>query len=291
MGTSLGIYFWHVIVSSSRLPSNKLTLLIRLSYSDILGVQRRYSSQDLSVERTTRHFERKKRRRRKTMDPQHDQVLPLQLVSEQDDAEARAIKSRLAVLVNLDDPSNVGPTQAAAEFDGWLMSEANRRLDIFLQRQGQDRYDVTLEEKQRLGTDSVRSLGPDTEGHLNDLFEGLAKLASSFPPFHPKQDRLLDFLTALAALPPRQAPNVTPLWRLYDGDELRVPDHPGWEMMNLWPFGDPGEDVTRLLVSSFEHEAECEPFQFIKSTHLMHLYHRSRHFVTNFRISWSRAHN
>lgn len=188
------------------------------------------------------------------MNPENDQVLPLQLFSELDNAEAKAIKSRLTVLIN---DSSVEATQAAAEFDAWLISEANRRLGIFLQRNGQDRYEVTADEKQR-GIDSVRSIGPDTESHLNDLFEGIAKLCSSFAPFHPKQNLLLAFLEALGTLPPRQVPNVTPLWRLYDGNELSVPDHPGWEMMNLWPFGNPEEDVSRLLVSNFEHEAECK---------------------------------
>lgn len=182
-----------------------------------------------------------------------DAPLPLQLVTDQDNADAIAIKARLEALVS----GSVTPPQAAVAFDAWVVSEAEHRLGLFKTRSGPDRYEPTTDEVAR-GIDSVRSIGPNPQGHISDLFEGIAKLCSSFPPFHATQDVVIHFIKALDALPARHVPNVTPAWRLYDGNtgELRTLDHPGWDTMELWAFRDPEGDLAGLVKDSFRNEAE-----------------------------------
>lgn len=184
-----------------------------------------------------------------------DKPLPLQLYTDNDNAETIAVKSRLESLVTGD----ITPTRAALDFDSWVVNEAERRLEVFKGRNGQARYDPTPEEVAR-GIDNVRSIGPNPEGHINDISEGIAKLSSSFPPFHPSQDLIIEFLEALRGLPQHEAPNVTPIWRLYDGNtgELKIPDHPGWDIMKLWAFDDPESDLATLVKDRFREEAESK---------------------------------
>lgn len=184
-----------------------------------------------------------------------DKLLPLQLFTQDDDDDAIAIKSRLEAVIN----GSVTPTQAAIDFDAWLAHEAEQRLEAFQKRTGQDRYDLTAEEEER-GIHSLRSIGPDPEGHINHLFEGIAKLCSSFPPFHAAQSLIIEFLEALRALPQHDVPTVTPIWRLYDGNtgELSVQDHPGWDMIRLWPFTDPDCALSNLVKSELRKESESK---------------------------------
>lgn len=184
-----------------------------------------------------------------------DKPLPLQLFTEDDDDDAIAIRSRLEALIN----GSVLPTQAAIDFDAWLVREAEQRLKAFQKRIGQDRYDLTAEEEER-GVRSLRSIGPDPEGHINHLFEGIARLCSSFPPFHAAQSLLIEFLEALRALQQHDVPTVTPIWRLYDGNtgELSVQDHPGWDMIRLWPFTDPDGVLSNLVKSKLRKESESK---------------------------------
>lgn len=182
-----------------------------------------------------------------------DKPLPLQLFLDHDDAESVSVKSRLEALVT----GVVAPTRAAHDFDLWVVREAKLRLEIFKTRTGQARYGLTPEEVAQ-GIDGISSIGPDPYSPVNDIFEGIAKLCSSFPPFHPSLDLIVEFLETLMALPERTVPTITPYWRLYDGitGELAVPDHPGWDTTKLWAFSDSGSDVAMWARDRFREEAE-----------------------------------
>lgn len=178
-----------------------------------------------------------------------DKPLALKLPTDDGDARTREVITRLQALL----AGTTTPSQAAHDLNAWVVREAEQRLPSFKTRTGQARYDVTPEESSR-GIDDIRAVGPYPEGIVNRLFEAIAKICSSFPPFHPSQNLIIDFLKALRAIPVQEVPHVTPIWRL----NRSGPDAPGWDMMKLWPFEDEKEDLAGLTEPHFREEAESK---------------------------------
>ncbi|CAN8099974.1 unnamed protein product [Discula destructiva] len=176
-----------------------------------------------------------------------DQPLALQFPAVECDEEEESVKAHLQALLH----GSTTPSQAADDFNAWVVDKAEQRLHSFKTRTGQARYEGTPEEESR-GIDDIRAVGPYPERLLNKLFEAIAKICSSFPPFHAGEDLILDFLNALRATPVQEVPHVTPTWRL----ESSGPDAPGWEVMKLWPFEDAEGDLANLTQSKFREEAE-----------------------------------
>ncbi|EGN96878.1 hypothetical protein SERLA73DRAFT_185094 [Serpula lacrymans var. lacrymans S7.3] len=149
-----------------------------------------------------------------------DEPLDLQLFRDDDDEEDVLYKKRLFALMN----GNVTPSEAAAAFDAWVVDEANTRLKELMKRP--DPRNLTSEDEER-GIVSMRAIAPNPSGNIELVFPSIAKLCSAFPPHHPGQDRIIQFLEALRAMPEHQVPEGVPA-------EDRN-DH--YEMTTLWPFG------------------------------------------------------
>lgn len=149
-----------------------------------------------------------------------EKPLDLQLFRDDDDNEDLFYKKRLHALVNGD----VTPSTAAADFDAWIVDEANTRLKELMKRP--DPRNLTPEEEEQ-GV-SLRAVAPNPSGSIEMVFQSIARLCSAFPPYHPGQDRIIQFLEVLRAMPEHQVPDGVPA---EDPDDH---DH----MVSLWPFGD-----------------------------------------------------
>ena len=158
--------------------------------------------------------------------------LELRLFRDDDDEEDLLYKKKLYALVNGD----VTPSQAATDFDAWIVDEANIQLREFVKRP--DLENLTPEEKAR-GIVSLRALAPNPSGNIEMVFKSVARLCSAFPPYHPGQDRIIHFLEALRAMPEHQVP---------DG----VPKGDSYHMVTLWPFG----ENWMALAELFRREAD-----------------------------------
>ena len=146
--------------------------------------------------------------------------LELRLFNDDDDEEDLLYKKKLYALVNGD----VTSSQAATDFDAWIVDEANTRLKEFMKRP--DLKNLTSEEEER-GIVSLRALAPNPSGDIEMVFKSVARLCSAFPPYHPGQDRIIHFLEALRAVPEHQVPDGAPKGDSDDHDQ----------MITLWPFG------------------------------------------------------
>jgi hypothetical protein len=147
-------------------------------------------------------------------------ALELRLFNDDDDEEDLLYKKKLYALVNGD----VTPSQAATDFDAWIVDEANTRLKEFMKRP--DIKNLTSEEEER-GIVSLRALAPNPSGDIEMVFKSVARLCSAFPPYHPGQDRIIHFLEALRAVPEHQVPDGAPKGDSDDHDQT----------ITLWPFG------------------------------------------------------
>ena len=160
--------------------------------------------------------------------------LALQLFRDDDDDEDVFYKKKLEALVN----GNVTPSQAASDFDAWIIDENNKRLAEFMKRQN-PRGPTPEEEEQDISPGGIM---PNTSGYIGMVFPSIARLCSAFPPFHAGQDRIIQFLEALRAMPEHQAPDHNPSGG--PGDKV--------DMITLWPFG----DNWMALAEVFRREAE-----------------------------------
>ena len=145
------------------------------------------------------------------------QPLDLQLYDEYDDEEDLYYKKRLESLVL----GEITPAKAASNFDAWVTTESSAKLDKLKQRPNGRK--LTAEEEER-GVHE-RAIAPNASGYIEMVFPTIARLLSAFPPSHPGQDSVIQFLEALRALPKHEAP---------DG----INAEPGGDdMIILWPFG------------------------------------------------------
>ncbi len=101
-------------------------------------------------------------------------VLDLYLFRDDDDEEDLTCKRMLQALVHCE----VTPPQTAADFDSWVVQDANRRLAKLLQRA--DPRSLTAEEDQQGLT--LRAISPNASGKIELVFPMIAKLCSAFPP-------------------------------------------------------------------------------------------------------------
>ncbi|KAJ0273996.1 hypothetical protein COL940_009592 [Colletotrichum noveboracense] len=160
-------------------------------------------------------------------------VLSLNLFADDDDEEDILYKRKLQNLID----GTVTPSEAAADFDAWVVQDANNRLKQLLKRP--DPKNLTPEEEAK-GM-SLRAIAPNASGSIDLEFPTIAKLCSAFPPFHPGQDAIVQFLEALRAMPDHQVPDGIPNG---DGDDSHF--------ITLWPFGDDWMALTEI----FRREAE-----------------------------------
>jgi len=151
--------------------------------------------------------------------PSDSEPLDVQLFRDDDDDEDLVYKKKLHALV----VGDVTPSEAATDFDAWIVGESNMRLKELMKRP--DPRNLTPEEEEQ-GL-SLRALAPNASGYIEMVFPSIAKLLSAFPPFHPKQDSIIQFLEALRAMPEHQVPDGIPAGASNDGDH----------MITLWPFG------------------------------------------------------
>ncbi|KAK1848591.1 hypothetical protein CCHR01_08789 [Colletotrichum chrysophilum] len=150
-------------------------------------------------------------------------VLSLNLFADDDDEEDILYKRKLQNLID----GTVTPSEAAADFDAWVVQDANNRLKQLLKKEAKGM--------------SLRAIAPNASGSIDLVFPTIAKLCSAFPPFHPGQDAIVQFLEALRAMPDHQVPDGIPNG---DGDDSHF--------ITLWPFGDDWMALTEI----FRREAE-----------------------------------
>ncbi|EQB57551.1 hypothetical protein CGLO_02308 [Colletotrichum gloeosporioides Cg-14] len=160
-------------------------------------------------------------------------VLSLNLFTDDDDEEDILYKGKLQNLID----GTVTPSEAADDFDAWVVRDANNRLKELLKRP--DPKNLTSEEEAK-GM-SLRAIAPNASGSIDLVFPTIAKLCSAFPPFHPGQDAIVQFLEALRAMPKHQVPDGIP-----DGDEDDS------HLITLWPFGEDWMALTEI----FRREAD-----------------------------------
>jgi Protein of unknown function (DUF3632) len=152
-------------------------------------------------------------------EPSDVEPLDLQLFRDDSDDEGQLCDGILHALVN----GNLTPSQAAANFDAWIVNDTNVRLEKLMKRP--DPRNLTPEEEER--GESMRAIAPNPSGCIELAFQSITKLCSAFPPYHPGQDRILQFIKALRALPEHQVPAGVPAENSDDSDQ----------MLTLWPFG------------------------------------------------------
>lgn len=150
--------------------------------------------------------------------------LPLKLIEDWDTEEVIQRKQKLEALAN----GNVTPNDAAIELNITVVQEANARRQSLLQRPN-PRNLTSEEEKQ--GIPSMRAIAPNPSGDLEELIQWIARLCSAFPPYHPGQDRIIEFLTVLRDLPRQEVPDGVPP---EEGSDEPYPT------ITLWAFEDLG---------------------------------------------------
>ncbi|KAI0438912.1 hypothetical protein F4803DRAFT_554544 [Xylaria telfairii] len=147
-----------------------------------------------------------------------DTPLNVQLFKEDDDQDDLAHKKIIHALIT----GAVTPAAAARDFDAWVMAESSRRHEKLALRAD---WDNLTAEEQASGM-TMRMLTPNASGYIEDAFTTLAKLLPAFPPAHEGQDRIVQFLLELRALPRHDAPDS-----IADAEAREV------RYIKLWPFG------------------------------------------------------
>ncbi|KLU91502.1 hypothetical protein MAPG_10020, partial [Magnaporthiopsis poae ATCC 64411] len=175
-------------------------------------------------------------------------VFEPRLFDEDDDAEDLAYKRILDALLK----GMSTPARAAADMDALVTTEANKRLETLKQRDPPLRL-TPEEEEQGL---TPRLVGPNPQRWMEMMTTTIAKICSAFPPAHPAQDALVDFLRELRDMPKHEVP---------DGDY----EDPGAVVVRprtftLWPFG---ETSVEYLAEKFRREAEdlAYPFSHVET--------------------------
>ncbi|PYI31620.1 hypothetical protein BP00DRAFT_343510 [Aspergillus indologenus CBS 114.80] len=149
--------------------------------------------------------------------------LPLNLYKEWDNEEDLAYKNILVSLVKGD----LDPSEAARQIDAVLLQYYTSRYDLLRSRPNP--YQLTPEETAR-GVTSICEIASSAPGQVKIIFEWIAVLCSAFPPGHLAQDRIIDFLTALRAIPLHRVLYLGP-----DSNEGK--DVEPFLEVELWPLG------------------------------------------------------
>ena len=161
--------------------------------------------------------------------------LPLKLYSEHDDEEDLSIKKRLEALVK----GNTSPRQTAIDLDTTITEDTNQKQKEIMKRPDQQ----ALTPEERTQGINMYDLVPNPRSAIQTIFLSLARLCSAFPPYHPGQTRIVEFLEALRELPRHE---------VYTGCPCEEPDEP-YPTVLLWPLGGDWEGVAEL----FEYEITC----------------------------------
>lgn len=119
------------------------------------------------------------------------------------------------------------PAEAAHELDGWVMRESTRLLEEFRARPELVKSDAFV---------VSRATTPNASGLVEHFFRGFPRLCSIFPPHHPGQTRIVEFLEALLAMPTHDAPDS-----FSSADDLS-----NVSMITLWPRGAIEPDTFRI---------------------------------------------
>ncbi|KAK6839465.1 hypothetical protein PG987_005331 [Apiospora arundinis] len=136
------------------------------------------------------------------------------------------------------------PADAAHELDAWVTRESTRLLEEF-------RAKPELVKKDDSDNTVHRATTPNASGLVERFFQGFPRLCAIFPPHHPGQTRVIEFLKALLAMPQHNAPDSFP-----DADDLS-----NVTMMTLWPRGVIEPDTFRIYdaeLTSVGERAELE---------------------------------
>ncbi|KAI6087577.1 hypothetical protein F4821DRAFT_236135 [Hypoxylon rubiginosum] len=130
------------------------------------------------------------------MAAQQDEPRPLVLeLYEDDEPMNQFCKGVMQSLAN----GSGTPSQAATDFDAWVVNESSRRLRKHLEQP---------EHIQKSEDGSVlRTCTPNASGYVDHFFQAFPSLCSVFSPYHAGQTRVIQFLEALMAMPEHQAPD------------------------------------------------------------------------------------
>lgn len=163
------------------------------------------------------------------------QPLDIKLFAPHDDDEDLFFKKLLLSLVG----GEITPDQAANDLDKWIVEKANK--DFEERKKHPDPWNVPSPE-------DPSCVAPNPSGLITCFFESFARLGSAFPPGHAGQDRLIQFLEALRAMPMHEVPNYLP----------NDPPEDWYHWLELWPFGGSWLALTEV----FRTEAEGTLFPF-----------------------------
>ncbi|KAI9930629.1 hypothetical protein MW887_011384 [Aspergillus wentii] len=142
------------------------------------------------------------------------QPLEDHLYRDDDDEQDITYKKHLDDLVN----GRLTPSEAAIKFDKFVVDEANIRRDEILRREtlGEEAEDLNMD-----------MLPLRTDGSVECIFIFLAHLCSAYPPYHPGQNAIIEFLHALKAMPRHESYcgpyETTTLWPL-EGNWEALPE-------------------------------------------------------------------
>ncbi|KAH8684212.1 hypothetical protein BGZ60DRAFT_367016 [Tricladium varicosporioides] len=136
--------------------------------------------------------------------------LDMRLFNEHDDVDDLLHKRILEAMVNGD----ISPKKAATNITAWIVEKSNEEMQ---KRMKQPREDLTPEEEVN------RPPLPNASRYINSMLESVIVLCGAFPPDHPGQDRIIQFLEALREMPECQVP---------ESETINKHD----SMITLWPF-------------------------------------------------------
>ncbi|KAE8421046.1 hypothetical protein BDV36DRAFT_305609 [Aspergillus pseudocaelatus] len=155
--------------------------------------------------------------------------LDIKLFAPHDDEEDLFFKNLLLSLVG----GEITPDQAANDLDKWIVEKANK--DFEERKKYPDPWNVPSPE-------DPSCVAPNPSGLITCFFESFVRLGSAFPPGHTGQDRLIQFLETLRAMPMHEVPNYLP----------NDPPEDWYHLLELWPFGGSWLGLTEV----FRTEAE-----------------------------------
>lgn len=175
--------------------------------------------------------------------------LDLYLYSDDDDDQDPIYKKWLEDLVTGTTP----PSKVASDIDAWIVNDADQRFKEFMKRP--DPRNLTPEEENH-GI-SITTIAPDARGYIERVFTSVAKLCFAFPPFEPGQNRIIEFLEALRAMPQHQA---------FDGVPPTEEEKKNGEYDNvvtLWPFWENWMALAEIFQREADGRSTIVPYLYI----------------------------
>jgi hypothetical protein len=117
-----------------------------------------------------------------------------------EDEESVEIKEIITSLVG----GECIPSVAAERLDSFIVNLTNTRLAAVEKRQS-----ATITPKEEERGINCYDIGPHPRGSLWTLRIGILCAASTYPPTHAEQDRLLEFMEILSEMPAKKLPQAT----------------------------------------------------------------------------------